>query len=115
MCRVSLAHEQVIGEPARSTHKPAMHIVFVLVSLCLFVQEKRLYWFLSCDATLVLLGARTLLGAKGIATRSEDATRGSWPHHYMFEFKSRHHCTVFMLASVGQNVLKTIKNCETVQ
>ena len=28
-----------------------------------------------------LLGARTLLGAPGIATRSKDATRGSW-HHY---------------------------------
>ena len=27
------------------------------------------------------LGARTLLGAKGIATRSKDATRGSW-HYY---------------------------------
>ena len=28
-----------------------------------------------------LLGARTLLGAPGIATRSKDATRGSW-HRY---------------------------------
>ena len=27
------------------------------------------------------LGARTLLGAPGIATRSKDATRGSW-HRY---------------------------------
>ena len=26
-------------------------------------------------------GARTLLGAKGIATRSKDATRGSWPYY----------------------------------
>ena len=25
--------------------------------------------------------ARTLLGAKGIATRSKDATRGSWPYY----------------------------------
>ena len=24
---------------------------------------------------------RTLLGAKGIATRSKDATRGSWPYY----------------------------------
>ena len=30
---------------------------------------------------LGLLGARTLLGAKGIATRSKDATRGSWPYY----------------------------------
>ena len=38
-----------------------------------------------------LLGARTLLGAtgrttttrsKGIATRSKDAARGSWPYYY---------------------------------
>ena len=27
-----------------------------------------------------LLGARTLLGAPGLTTRSEDATRGSWPY-----------------------------------
>ena len=26
-------------------------------------------------------GARTLLGAKGIATRNKDATRGSWPYY----------------------------------
>ena len=25
---------------------------------------------------------RTLLGAKGIATRSKDATRGSWPYYW---------------------------------
>ena len=36
----------------------------------------------SKDATrALLLGARTLLGAKGIATRSKDATRGSWPYY----------------------------------
>ena len=29
----------------------------------------------------LLLGARTLLGAKGIATRSKDATRGSWKYY----------------------------------
>ena len=29
----------------------------------------------------VLLGARTLLGAPGMATRSKDATRGSWPYY----------------------------------
>ena len=28
-----------------------------------------------------LLGARTLLGAQGIATRSKEATRGSWPYY----------------------------------
>ena len=28
-----------------------------------------------------LLAARTLLGAKGIATRSKDATRGSWTYY----------------------------------
>ena len=27
------------------------------------------------------VGARTLLGAPGIATRSKDATRGSWPYY----------------------------------
>ena len=27
------------------------------------------------------IGARTLLGAPGIATRSKDATRGSWPYY----------------------------------
>ena len=27
---------------------------------------------------LCILGAKTLLAAKGIATRSKDATRGSW-------------------------------------
>ena len=27
------------------------------------------------------LGTRTLLGAPGIATRSKDATRGSWPYY----------------------------------
>ena len=35
------------------------------------------WWFESTR----LLGARTLLGAPGIATRSKDATRGSW-HRY---------------------------------
>ena len=28
----------------------------------------------------VILGARTLLGAPGIAIRSKDAARGSWPY-----------------------------------
>ena len=27
------------------------------------------------------VGTRTLLGAKGIATRSKNATRGSWPYY----------------------------------
>ena len=27
-----------------------------------------------------LLGARTLLGAPGLTTRSKDATKGSWPY-----------------------------------
>ena len=31
--------------------------------------------------TIFSLGARTLLGAKGIATRNKDATRGSWPYY----------------------------------
>ena len=31
--------------------------------------------------TLTYTGARTLLGAKGIATRNKDATRGSWPYY----------------------------------
>ena len=30
----------------------------------------------------LLLGARALLGAKGVATRSKDATRGSWPYYW---------------------------------
>ena len=29
----------------------------------------------------LLLGARTLVGAKGIATRGKEATRGSWPYY----------------------------------
>ena len=35
----------------------------------------------SQGSSIMLLGARTLLGAKGIATRSKDATRGSWPYY----------------------------------
>ena len=31
---------------------------------------------------------RTLLGAKGIATRSKDATRGSWPYYWEQEATS---------------------------
>ena len=32
-------------------------------------------------ALALLLGARTLLGAPGIATSSKDATTGSWPYY----------------------------------
>ena len=35
----------------------------------------------------LLLGTRTLLGAPGIATRSKDATRGSWPYYYVLGWK----------------------------
>ena len=38
----------------------------------------------SKDATrgsALLLGARMLLGAPGLTTRSKDATRGSWPYY----------------------------------
>ena len=28
-----------------------------------------------------LLGAKTLLGARGLTTRNKDATRGSWPYY----------------------------------
>ena len=30
---------------------------------------------------VLLLGAKTLLGAPGLTTRSKDATRGSWPYY----------------------------------
>ena len=32
-------------------------------------------------AGFLMLGARTLVGAPGIATRSKDAIRGSWPYY----------------------------------
>ena len=38
-------------------------------------------WHQATGLLASLLGTRTLLGAKGIATRSKDATRGSW-HRY---------------------------------
>ena len=34
------------------------------------------------EALKLLLLTRTLLVTKGIATRSKDATRGSWPYYY---------------------------------
>ena len=60
------------GSPGLTTRSKKL-----LGALLALLLGARSYWGLLAS----LLGARTLLGAPGIATRSKDATRGSW-HRY---------------------------------
>ena len=71
MCMHNVTSHQQTSKPAnQQQHQPARGN---MAERCRKVAAKR-----NAKAAKDTLGARTLLGAPGLTTKSKDATRGSW-------------------------------------